>query len=287
MKNRIIALLTCVLLALFVTAGTFTALADEGEAYIDTTPEEPIYTEPEPVVTDPEPVYTEADPEPVYTEAEPEPEPDPEPVYTQAEPDPEPQYNGGSSSSSDSGSNSSSDNYYTYEDDDQDDISRNNYPTAAEKAETSPVFNTKNRKISTDTLKKSDWAKIAEQLKKSGNDTGDDDFGFIRNNDPQSEDSGQWMLILGISLNVAAGIIIITLIVLAVVKRKKLAAGAVHSGSRKADAPVAADKQGSRAKESSKRKERQAKVRSKYDTAEIDLPQQKPAKSGGRYKPKH
>lgn len=164
--------------------------------------------------------------------------------------------------------------------------SANSSPTPAP---TAAVYNVDDRKVDTDTLKKKDWKKIAESLQNadSDDDGSVEDFGFIKNNDDDA-DNGMWILYTGITLEVAGALIIITLIILAVRRKKKLKNGRDNDhrepprgGNRapqRASAPARAQQPATK---------RQVNRRSKYDTDEVYIPKNVSQRGGRRYKPRH
>lgn len=168
---------------------------------------------------------------------------------------------------------------------------------ASTKASTSPVYDVKGN-VDTDTLKKNDWKSIAEQLSKSDNQKSNDDadsFNFIRDND-SSEDNGIWILFTGIGLEVLAAVIIITLIVISVKRKKNLKYQHTSDGPRNVQAnqrqnPRGASQQRpaqhSPQRQPGRNQQRQVNRRSKYDTDEIYVPRNSRSSNGGRYKPKH
>lgn len=168
--------------------------------------------------------------------------------------------------------------------------------TTNEKAETSAVYDAEDDDVSTDTLKKGDWKKIAEQLK-GANGKDDDDFAFIRNNDQGGADNGEWMLILGIAME-AFGIGIVIFLIVMKARRKKAvdksgvgsrgvngakrpSRGSAPAHSRPANAERARPERFSSGPQRTTKKQR-----SKFDTADIELPKHA-RESGGRYKPRH
>ena len=184
----------------------------------------------------------------------------------------------------------------TYYSDDEDNYDYNNSynyeeresNTTSEKAETAAVYDAERDDVSTDTLKKGDWAKIAALLKNSNGDEGDD-FAFIRNNDPNSGNNGEWMLILGILME-AAGLGITVFLFVVNNRRKnavKAGVGGRHPAERNKRDPRAA-KHPRRAERAPARHEFTRKQRSKFDTADIAVPG-KNGKSGEgkKYRPKH
>lgn len=167
--------------------------------------------------------------------------------------------------------------------------------TTDEKAETSAVYDAENDDVSKETLKKGDWAKIAEQLKNS-NGGADDDFAFIRNNDQGGSDNGEWMLVLGIAMEAVGVGIIIFLIVMKVRQKKAVAkAGAGGRAPRGGNGSGQPPRGNAPARNQPHRSERAPqpqrttkKQRSKFDTADIELPKHAKKPSGGsRYKPRH
>lgn len=168
---------------------------------------------------------------------------------------------------------------------------------ASTKASTSPVYDVKGN-VDTDTLKKNDWKSIAEQLSKSDNQKSNDDadsFNFIRDND-SSEDNGIWILFTGIGLEVLAAVIIITLIVLSVKRKRNLKYRQASEGPRSVQANQRQNPRGASQQRSAQRapqrqpgrsQQRQVNRRSKYDTDEIYVPRNSRSSNGGRYKPKH
>ncbi len=158
-----------------------------------------------------------------------------------------------------------------------------NGSVSSTKASTSAVYNVNKEKVATDTLKKNDWASIAEQLSKSDNDdtkTDVENFDYIKNNTAEG-DNGIWILYTGIGLEIAAALIIITLIILAVRRKKryKNARFASEAAPVRNSAPAPAKRQPSKAQK------RNVNRRSKFDTDEVNLNRQ-PRRSG-RYKPRH
>lgn len=168
---------------------------------------------------------------------------------------------------------------------------------ASTKASTSPVYDVKGN-VDTDTLKKNDWKSIAEQLSKSDNKKSNDDadsFNFIRDND-SSEDNGIWILFTGIGLEVLAAVIIITLIVLSVKRKRNLKYRQASEGPRSVQANQRQNPRGASQQRPAQRapqrqpgrsQQRQVNRRSKYDTDEIYVPRNSRSSNGGRYKPKH
>lgn len=167
--------------------------------------------------------------------------------------------------------------------------------TTNEKAETSAVYDAEDDDVSKETLKKGDWAKIAAQLK-NANGKEDDDFAFIRNNDQGGADNGEWMLILGIAMEALGVGIVIFLIVMKVRQKKAVAKSGVGSrgvnGAKKPSRGTApahsrpANAERARHERASQPQRTTKKQRSKFDTADIELPKHA-RESGGRYKPRH
>ncbi len=163
-------------------------------------------------------------------------------------------------------------------------------PATSAEDKKSEIYDVEDEDVDVDTLKKGDWKDIEEQLKNAdqNDDSGVDDFNFIKNNDGKS-DNGEWILYLGIGFEVIAAGIIVTLIILAV-RRKKKANNARHG-----NLPVRTDK-GSDHRESqrpvanrqapSHQQNRQIRKRSKYDTDEVYIPKKR-ASQNNRYRPKH
>ncbi len=165
------------------------------------------------------------------------------------------------------------------------------------KAATSPVYDTDKEKVATGTLKKNDWASIAEQLKKSDSDstkTDVENFDYIKNNTSDG-DNGIWILYTGIGLEIAAALIILTLIILAVRRRKKNKAqhasashAAAHASRERddyRDSYKEARREAPRRSAPTKSQQRGVNRRSKFDTDEVNVNRQ-PRRSG-RYKPRH
>ncbi|MBR1731650.1 MAG: hypothetical protein IJ725_04385 [Ruminococcus sp.] len=183
---------------------------------------------------------------------------------------------------------------YDYEYSGNDSYEERENNTTNEKAETAAVYDAEDDDVSTDTLKKSDWTKIAEQLKNASGDDGDD-FAFIRNNDPNSGNNGEWMLILGIAMEAAGLGIIIWLVVMKARQKKAIKVGANNgrgnggtpSGMGRASKPDKPQR-AARSEKASKPQRFSQKQRSKFDTADIVVPKHAKQPSGGkRYKPKH
>lgn len=155
-----------------------------------------------------------------------------------------------------------------------------------------PLYDVDEEPIDDDTLKKRDWAGIAEQLQNAENDDEGDDadnFDFIQKNN-SSFDNGGWILIAGIALEVIAVGIIVTLIILAVRRKKKLKNKRVDSPQRSSNS-----RSGTAQRAQGGNQKRQVKKRSKYDTADVYLPRGGSGgsrggtrgSSGKHYKPKH
>lgn len=175
-----------------------------------------------------------------------------------------------------------------------------NSSVSSTKANTSAVYNVKREKVATDTLKKNDWASIAEQLNKSDKDdtkTDVESFDYIKNNTAEG-DNGIWILYAGIGLEIIAALIIITLIILAVKRKKRMNrrgyAAETPERASQAQAERAAYQQRSpqrnpqRAPQHSasrKAQKRNVNKRSKFDTDDVYI-KDKPRRSG-RYKPRH
>ncbi len=211
------------------------------------------------------------------------------PPATQA-PTQAPQYN----SSSQSSYVSNNSNYYS---------SKSSALSSPTKAPTSPVYNVDDRKVDTDTLKKKDWKRIAEELNNADADDGSvDDFGFIKNNDDDG-DNGMWILYTGIALEVAAAIIIITLIVRSVRRKRQLKNGNGRGGNHRepprggrpapqrasvgGPAPRRAPSPARAQQPPTRRQQRQVKERSKYDTDEVYIPKNANGRGARHYKPRH
>ncbi len=173
-------------------------------------------------------------------------------------------------------------------------------PATSAESKKSEIYDVEDEEVDEDTLKKGDWKDIEEQLKNANaNDDSDvADFDFIKKNDGKN-DNGEWILYLGIAFEVIAAGIIVTLIILAV-RRKKKAENARHGNSatrtkngsqrRESDSPgPVANRQVSeerRRTAPSHSQSRQVKKRSKYDTDEIFIPKKRTSQNN-RYKPKH
>ncbi len=154
----------------------------------------------------------------------------------------------------------------------------------------SEIYDVDDEDVDVDTLQKDDWKDIEELLKDANqNDDSDiDDFNFIKNNDGKS-DNGEWILYLGIGFEVIAVGIIVTLIILAV-RRKKKVNNARHrnlpSGTDKIPEQRESQRPVSNRQISSHQQSRQIKKRSKYDTDEVYISKKKDSQNN-RYKPKH
>lgn len=185
-------------------------------------------------------------------------------------------------------------------------VNRNTPPTepttrrvivSSTKADTSPVYDAPKQKGVSDTLKKNDWDSIADQLKKSESDdtkTDVENFDYIKNNTSDG-DNGIWILYTGIGLEIVAALIIVTLIILAVRRRKKAkfqragdspraSAQVEHMASAPQRRPAPADVP--RRQAHTKDQKRRINQRSKFDTDEVNI-NRTPRRSGGRYKPRH
>ena len=279
-KKSIIAILLALMVS--VSLCTFTAYADPEDG-----DDIPVYSE------DDTPIYSEED-TPSYSEEDiPSYSEEDTPIYSEEDTpsyseEDTPSYSNDDTTSYDSGDTNYDDSYIYPDTDDGVDFDENDEAYSDTKAPTSPVYDVKNKKISTDTLKKSDWEKIKAQLSNADGSDNGDNFNFIRKNNG-GDDNGAWMLYLGISLEVIGAATIITVIVLSARKRKKLTAGGSDSDRRTPPSAGNSEKPQREAKDV-----KQAKKRSKFDTDEIVLPKHvkaestKPAKSSGkRYKPKH
>ena len=276
-KCKFLALLLTLLMCMSVFT-TFTAFAtneyDTGET-IETYDTE--YVEPTTEYVEPTTEYVEPE-TPAPTEYV---EPDTDVPVTNAPDQPEEETPNDEGEGEEDGDNyNNNDNYEDRE---------NN--TTSEKAETAAIYDAEDDDVSSDTLKKSDWAKIAEQLKNS-NDAETDDFAFIRNNDPNGNNNGEWMLILGIAME-ALGLGIITVLIVMKVRRNKAVKASVGGrGGRGGGTP--SGRTAPRSKEAQHRAQQaprpqriSQKQRSKFDTADIAVPKHAQRSSGKRYKPKH
>ena len=240
---------------------------------------EPVYTDP--ITPEPEPVYTDpVTPEPVYTE----------PPYV----DPGSGGNSGGENSgggnSDGGSSGSSDSsgsgtvYYDSdgnEHSDQSDVyvgGGQSYDPPVSTAPSVPLVKTESN-IDVNELSKNDWNDIKKSLEKAskGTSSDGDDFSFIQKNTAK-EDNGHLVLVIGIGMIVLSLAGFVYLIVSAIMRRKKIAAGGVShsSGSHAAGAPRYRSDN-----DYDDGYSRASKNASKYDTA--DIPKAKP-KGGKRYK---
>ncbi len=280
-KYKLFALILSLVFCLTVfTAVTAYALPEDYTGD-DPVPSETEYVPPETEYVPPETEYvppeTETKYDPVPSETEYVPPETEAPVETQA-----PEEN-----------NDDQQDDYNYDDYSNYDYEERESNTTNEKAETAAVYDAEKDDVSTDTLKKSDWAKIAAQLKNANGDEGDD-FAFIRNNDPNSGNNGDWMLILGILMEAVGVGIIIFLVVTKLRQKKAVKAGAGGgrggnpprgTGAPRAKAP---QKQPHYAEKAPNAQRFTKKQRSKFDTADIAIPKHAKKPSGGtRYKPKH
>ena len=267
-RKRFLAIFFAVLIA-FSSIWMITASATED----DTVPASEYSEDTEPESEDTEPESEDTEPETYDTEPETE---DTEPQYDDTEPqyeDTEPQYEE-PEETYDWSDDSSEDDYS----DDNGNYEEREANTSDQKAATAAVYDAEKDDVSKDTLNKSDWEKIAAQLK-NASQSGDDDFAFIRNNDANGANNGEWMLILGIAMEVI-GIGVIVFVIIYGQKRKKAANGPSHSGNPY----VAGGPKPKKKPELTRADKQSAKKRSKFDTAEIELPKQENPK---RYKPKH
>ncbi len=279
-----IALLVALVLSLF----TVSVYADEEDDY---------------VATDPAPVVTEAPkPDPPATEAPKK----STPVATKA-PTQAPKSNSvvNNNSSNNNNYNSNNNNYnsnnnnnnYNSNSNNNYNSNNNNYNNnqsrsaivSSTKAATSPVYDVDKEKVATDTLKKNDWASIKEKLSRAENsdDANDaDSFSYIQDNNSDG-DNGLWILYSGIGLEVLAGIIIITLIILGVRRRKRLQRKCAEAGIDTNSQRHSEPKRSHTAPPPTRTQKRQTNKRSKYDTDEINLRAANRRSNGKRYKPKH
>lgn len=285
-KSKLLALiLTLVLCVSIFSAVRVFAVEDES---VDTTP-----SEVETVETDPppetDPPVTQTSPPPATQEQNDTPE-------TYDEPETEEYYQ-------EEDNNESNNNDYNYDDEENYDNSGNeSYEqresnTTNEKAETAAVYDAEKDDVSTDTLKKSDWAKIAEQLKNANGD-GSDDFAFIRNNDQGGANNGEWMLILGIAME-AVGLGIVIFLIVSKIRMKKAmetnggkggrnGKGGSSRPERRSPSGKNEPRQARRSEQNPKAQRATKKQRSKFDTADIELPRHaKKPSSSSRYKPRH
>ena len=233
--------------------------------------------------------------DPVEPEPEPDPEPEPSPE-PEPQPQPDPVYPNSSGSSSYvepgySSSDSSYDNNYNYDssyDYNNNNSYDNNYSSSQTYYYSEPSYvgggqsyvapsNTapsaslikSDDNIDEKTLSSNDWSDIAKNLKNTDTSGSDgDDFNFIKNNNSKG-DNGHWMFYVSLvllSLGVAG---IAYFVISTVLNRKKR----VTVGGRSND--DYADDYSSSGRKSERR--------SKYDTAEIQLPKNS-QKGGRRYK---
>ncbi len=244
-------------------------------------------------------------------EPEPEPEPSPEPSpEPEPQPQPDPVYPDSSDSSSYvdpgySSSDSSYDNNYNY--DSSYDYNNNSYDNNYSSSQTyyysEPSYvgggqsyvapsNTapsaslikSDDNIDEKTLSSNDWSDIAKNLKNTDTSSSDgDDFNFIKNNNSKG-DNGHWMFYVSLvllSLGVAG---IVYFVISTVLNRKKR----VTVGGR-SNAPKSKSAQPQRYSSNDDYADdysssgRKSERRSKYDTAEIQLPKNN-QKGGRRYK---
>lgn len=277
-----IALLVALVLSLF----TVSVYADEDDDV---------------VATDPAPVVTEAPkPEPVATEAPKKSTPAVINKPTQAQKS-RSVVNNNSRSSNNYNSNNNYNNNNNYNSNSNNNYNNNNNNNnynnnqsrsaivSSTKAATSPVYDVDKEKVATDTLKKNDWASIKEKLSRSENsdDANDaDSFSYIQDNNFDG-DNGLWILYSGIGLEVLAGIIIITLIILGVKRRKRLQRKCAEAGIDTNSQRHFEPKRSHTAPPPTRTQKRQTNKRSKYDTDEINLRAANRRSNGKRYKPKH
>lgn len=243
-----------------------------------------------------DPVEPDPDPDPV---PDPDPEPQPDPVYPDSSSDSsyvEPDYPSNNDSSYDN--NYNYDSSYNY-----DNNYDNNYYSSSQAYYSEPSYvgggqsyvapsNTAPSAalIKTDddidekTLSSNDWSDISKNLKNADtSDSDGDDFNFIKNNTSKG-DNGHWMLYVSLVL-LALGVAGIAYFVISTVlnRKKRVAVGG------RSNAPKGRSAQSQRYSSnddyaddytSSKKKPER---RSKYDTAEIQLPKNN-SKGGRRYK---
>lgn len=245
--------------------------------------------------------------DPVEPEPEPEPEPSPEP---EPEPQPDPVYPDSSDSSSYvdpgySSSDSSYDNNYNY--DSSYDYNNNGYDNNYSSSQTyyysEPSYvgggqsyvapsNTapsaslikSDDNIDEKTLSSNDWSDIAKNLKNTDTAGSDgDDFNFIKNNNSKG-DNGHWMFYVSLVL-LSLGVAGIAYFVISTVlnRKKRVTVGGRNNAPKSKSAQPqrygSNDDYADDYSSSGRRSER----RSKYDTAEIQLPKNN-QKGGRRYK---
>ena len=249
--------------------------------------------------------------DPVEPEPEPEPEPSPEPSpEPEPQPQPDPVYPDSSNSSSYvnpgySSSDSSYDNNYNY--DSSYDYNNNSYDNNYSSSQTyyysEPSYvgggqsyvapsNTapsaslikSDDNIDEKTLSSNDWSDIAKNLKNTDTSGSDgDDFNFIKNNNSKG-DNGHWMFYVSLvllSLGVAG---IAYFVISTVLNRKKrvTVGGRSNAPKSKSAQPQRYGSNDDYADDYSS-SGRKSERRSKYDTAEIQLPKNN-QKGGRRYK---
>lgn len=293
MKNKI-KLLSALLIVIFsISLCTVPALATD-PTDVDTTPvpTESIPVETDPPVTDPpstEPTVTEAPTTQPTTKA-----PTTKPTYRETE---ETVYTTASTAATTRVQNTTSVQYYTNSTQQQYD-----YDYQETQASTPPATMTTERKqIDEDTLDKSDWEEIRNELMNSnGSGNGADSFDFIKNN-TKREDDGMWLLVGGILL-IIVGVGIIGFYIAYVIRKKRYLdkrnnsrsgrRGGTGSGGAAARNPRSprgngSDKEGyyRSPKDYSSSEKRQVNRRSKFDTGEIEIPRnrysERPARSSG------
>lgn len=244
MKRKIIALISVLALSFSAMAFSAGAVGEESEGGGEV------------IVTEPEPTY-EPEPEPTY-EPEPEPtyEPEPEPTYY-PEPEPtepyvEPTYN-----------YSDVDDKPYYSDGDEVYVGggQTTYTIPETTAPPAQMYSVSRDDIDDKTLSKSDWNDISANLKNASlTDSDGDDFSFIKKNTSKT-DNGHWMLYAGIAC-VALSLAGIIFFIVSTVKSRRRYNFAPATGNTKAE-----------------------KVkRSRFDTADIELPKHTTSKGGTRFK---
>lgn len=244
MKRKIIALIS--VLAISFSAFAFSANAVDG---IDDGYGEEI-VETDPPMVDPEPTFEPEptyDPEPTYepeTEAPYYPEQDPTEPYV------EPTH-----------SNTEDKLYFNNSDSDEPYIGggQSLYTVPETTAEPAEMYSVSRDDIDDKTLSNSDWDDISANLKNaSASDSSGDDFNFIKKNTSKT-DNGNWMLYSGLAC-IVLSLAGITYFIVSTVKSRKSYAYAGKSANA------------SRAK------------RSKFDTADIEIPKRTSNKNGTRFK---
>lgn len=159
------------------------------------------------------------------------------------------------------------------------------------------LFNSDDKRFDDNTLTKSDWDKIADDLKNNDKDEKGEpgDFDFIKNNNG-IDDNGLWILIIGVVL-VLAGLGIIGWWIYYSVRIKKNLnkKGNKPNGAEgnNAEPPARRHSNAPARKKPTYAEQRRINQRSKYDTDEIQIPRNRKPPHGGtrgggtRYKPRH